>query len=100
MHYQFEWDDRKAQGNLLKHGVSFEEAQTVFSDVFAFESYDRDHSAGEDRFIIMGVSDGGRLLTVAFTARDYRTIRLISARPALRNERLRYEEQIESRRRR
>lgn len=55
MHYRFEWDDTKAAENLRKHGVSFEEARTVFFDVFADESFDVDHSLEEDRFMIIGV---------------------------------------------
>src|SRR4051794_29461921 len=94
MHYRFEWDSAKAAENLRKHGVSFEEARTVFFDVFADESFDVDHSLEEDRFMIIGVSEPGRLLVVAFTLRDYRTIRIISARQALRNEQRRYEEEI------
>lgn len=97
MHYRFEWDAVKASENLRKHGVSFEEARTVYADVFATESFDRQHSIHEDRFMIIGMSARGRLLVVAFTPRDYRTIRIISARQALRNEQRQYEEQIRDR---
>ena len=96
MHYRFEWDPAKAAENLGKHGVSFEDAKTVYLDVFANESYDVDHSAGEDRFMIIGMSERGRVLVVSFTPRDYRTIRIISARQALRNEQRQYEEEIRS----
>src|SRR4051812_42248606 len=94
MHYRFEWDRAKAAENLRKHGVSFEEARTVYSDIFAIESFDRQHSLDEDRFMIIGMSGRGRLLVVAFTIRDYRTIRIISARQAHRNEQRQYEEEI------
>lgn len=97
MHYRFEWDPAKAAANARKHGVSFEEAKTVFTDVFAAESYDRVHSAEEDRFIIVGRSEAGRVLVVAFTLRDHETIRLISARRAETREEHAYEEQIRSR---
>jgi uncharacterized DUF497 family protein len=94
MHYRFEWDPAKAEANLRKHGVSFEEARGVFFDVFAVESFDRQHSMEEDRFMIIGTSERGHLLVVAFTPRDYRTIRIISARQARRNEQRQYEEEI------
>jgi uncharacterized DUF497 family protein len=96
-HYAFEWDPTKATANEAKHGVSFDEAKTVFADRFAVESFDVVHSADEDRFIIIGASEDNRLLTVVFTLRDHQIIRIISAREALRGERLAYEEQIGNR---
>jgi len=60
MHYQFEWDPAKAIANKRKHGVSFEEARTVFADLFAVESFDVEHSVEEDRFMIVGVSESDR----------------------------------------
>ena len=91
--HEFEWDDEKARHNERKHGASFDEAKTCFYDVFAIEAYDANHSAGEDRFIIMGRSDRSRVVVTAFTLRGM-TIRIISAREARRSERLEYEKQI------
>lgn len=88
---QFEWDTAKAAENLAKHGVSFEEAATVFRDTLSATGADPDHSVGEERFITFGVSTSGRLLVVAHTERGD-TIRIISARPATRGERKIYEE--------
>ena len=75
---EFEWDDAKAAINLRRHGVSFEEAKTIFTNPLRI-SFDDFHSAAEDRFIAMGVSDRGRRLFVSHTYRDGR-IRLIMAR--------------------
>jgi uncharacterized DUF497 family protein len=86
-----EWDSRKATTNLRKHGVSFEEAATVFRDTLSATALDPDHSAGEDRYVTFGVSVLGRLLVVAHTEREDR-IRLISARLATKRERIIYEE--------
>ncbi len=77
---RFEWDPGKAAENLAKHGVSSEEAATVFRDPLSATGSDPDHSFGEDRFVTFGISTGGRLLAVAHTDRDD-TIRIISARP-------------------
>ncbi len=85
------WDPRKAAANLRKHGVSFEEAATVFRDTLAATAADPDHSVGEDRYVSFGVSVRGRLLVVAHTEREG-TIRLISARLAKKRERKIYEE--------
>lgn len=57
VHYGFEWDEAKAQSNERKHGVSFDEAATCFLDVFGIESIDTEHSIGEERFVLMGMSD-------------------------------------------
>ena len=88
---QFEWDPAKAAENLAKHGVSFEEASTVFRDTLSATGPDPDHSVGEERFVTFGVSTSGRLLIVAH-AEDGDTIRIIRARPAKSGERKIYEE--------
>ena len=88
--YRFEWDPAKAQANLEKHGVGFDEAATVFGDPLALLMPDLDHSEEEERFLLLGMSGRARLLVVAFAERPPRT-RLISARPATREERKRYE---------
>ena len=87
----FEWDEEKAQANLRKHGVSFEEAQTVFKDPLEITMPDPDHSIDEDRFITIGKSGKKRVLVVVYTERR-KKIRLISARKAARAERKKYEE--------
>lgn len=86
-----DWNPRKAADNLRKHGVSFEEAATVFRDTLSATASDPDHSAGEDRYVTFGVSARGRLLIVSHTERDD-TIWLISARRATKPERRIYEE--------
>lgn len=88
---KFEWDSAKAAENLSKHRVSFEEAATVFRDTLSQTGLDPDHSVGEERLVIFGVSTDGRLLVVAHTERSD-TIRIISARPATPGERQIYEE--------
>ena len=88
----FEWDDRKAELNKKKHGVSFEEAVTVFDDADALQIFDPDHSEAEDRFILLGMSSILRILVVCHCFRaDDDTIRIISARKATRNESSTYE---------
>ena len=87
----FEWDPAKAAANLLEHGVSFEEAATLFLDPLAKIHDDPDHSAAERRDIIVGHSTQGRLLVVSFTDHGSK-IRLISARLTTRRERHDYEE--------
>ena len=87
---QCEWDDRRAAANLSKHGVSFEEAATIFLDPLAATGADPDHSQGEARWITFGLSEVGRLLVVAHTDRQD-SIRIISARLATRMERGLYE---------
>ena len=93
MPLQFEWDDHKARTNLAKHGVSFEEASTVFADPLSITIADPAHSQAEDRFIILGRSHRRLLLVVVHTGRGDK-LRLISARRASRNERKQYEEGI------
>lgn len=92
MGYAFEWDRRKAESNLRKHGISFDEASMVFGDPLGLLMPDPDHSQEEDRYVLLGVSNQRRLLVVSFAERSPRT-RLISARRATRKERRRYEEE-------
>jgi uncharacterized protein len=89
--YIFEWDPKKAESNTRKHGVGFDEASTVFGDPLSLLMPDPDHSLGEERFLVLGMSNRKRLLVVAFAERAPRT-RLISARRANRRERRLYEE--------
>lgn len=89
---RFEWDEAKALANQRKHGVSFDEAETVFSDNLALHQYDGPHSWNEERFIIIGKSARPRLLFVVYVERIEETFRLISARPATVRERRTYEE--------
>ena len=88
---KFEWEPQKAALNLLNHGVSFEEAASVFGDPLAATVADPDHSTDERRFITMGVTLAQRLLVVVHTDRADRT-RIISARAATRGEKKKYEE--------
>lgn len=88
---RFEWDPTKAAINLAKHGVSFDEAATVFRDPLSATGADPDHSLDDERFITFGVSTRGRLLIVAHTESGD-TIRIISARPVTVGERRIYEE--------
>ena len=92
MAYRFEWDASKAAENLRKHGVSFDEAITVFGDPLNLLMPDPDHSVGEKRYLLLGTSHRQRLLVVAFAERPPRT-RLISARRANSRERRKYEEE-------
>lgn len=89
--YEFEWNEIKAQANVRRHGVSFEEAATVFSDPLAILLPDPDHSQGEERFLVLGMSSRQRVLVVSHAERPPRT-RLISARQATRRERGQYED--------
>lgn len=86
----FEWDASKADSNLKKHAVSFEEAATAFGDPLSLTIPDPDHSHEEDRFVLMGETFERQLIVVVFTERGDR-IRLISARLAIRSERRTYE---------
>ena len=90
---EFEWDKVKAAANLKKHGVSFKEAKTVFDDSLAVIFSDEAHSTDEFREIIIGHSQRGRLLMIAFTERQG-NVRIISARPTTRQEREDYEQNI------
>jgi hypothetical protein len=87
----FEWDPVKARNNIHKHGVTFEEASSVFYDPLAATGADPDHSEHEERMITFGRSSSGRLLVVAHTQRDD-AIRIISARTATPGERYIHEE--------
>jgi uncharacterized DUF497 family protein len=91
----FEWDEAKSRRNLKKHGVSFEEASTIFGDPLARTIHDAVHSEQEDRFVNLGESQRGRLLVVVFTDRGDK-IRIVSARAASRRERRDYEEGSET----
>jgi uncharacterized DUF497 family protein len=86
----FEWDENKAEKNERKHGVTFDEAESVFYDPRSLTIPDPDHSETELRFIDIGMSNYDRILVVVYTERDDR-IRLISARSASRKERKLYE---------
>lgn len=90
----FEWDARKARSNLVKHGVAFEEASTVFGDILSVTIPDPVHSKTEHRFVTMGTALTGKLLVVVHTDRGD-NIRIISARRASRRERNSYEKGIE-----
>jgi uncharacterized DUF497 family protein len=87
----FEWGISKAESNIRKHGVSFEEASTVFSDPFELTISDPDHSQGECRFLNIGRSERDRLLEVSYTERHPNAIRIIGARVASRPERQIYD---------
>lgn len=90
---RFIWDSQKSKSNKAKHGVSFEEAQTVFCDENAKVIYDPDHSVDEDRFILLGVSFKLRLLVACYCYRENGTvIRIFSARRANRREEEQYKE--------
>jgi uncharacterized DUF497 family protein len=88
---RFTWDPEKAESNIAKHGVSFEEASTAFGDPLSRTQPDPLHSDEEDRLILMGLTNGGRLVIVAHADRG-ETVRLISARLATAGERRRYEQ--------
>lgn len=88
----FEWDDKKNRSNIVKHGVSFEEASTVFYDENAILFDDPDHSEFEDRFLIIGISESLRICIVSHCYRgDNDVIRIISARKATQSETESYE---------
>jgi uncharacterized protein len=90
---KFEWDDAKARSNRRKHGVSFEEARTVFYDDDALLRPDEEHSEEEDRFVLLGLSGILRLLLVCHCYREGESvIRIISARKASRSERTQYDD--------
>ena len=83
----FKWDNTKSIANEKKHGVSFQEASTVFSDELAIEFYDNNHSDWEDRFLLLGLSNRLNMLLVCYCYRETeRIIRIISARKATKNE--------------
>ena len=88
----FEWDQRKAETNLIKHGVSFPEATTVFDDPYARVIADPDHSQNEERFVILGLSMQARELVVCYCRRgaSESAVRIISARKATKSEMRQY----------
>ena len=87
---QFEWDKKKAAENLRKHGISFEEASSVFYDPLSATFDDPEHSIAEHRLITVGLSARHRLLVVSYMERG-KNLRIISARPATSHERKRHE---------
>lgn len=78
----FEWDTAKAKANIRKHGVSFDEARSVFYDEFAVQFFDEENSDSEERFLMLGMSNKARLLLICHCERDENVIRIISARKA------------------
>ena len=89
---KFEWNSSKAASNIKKHGVSFEEAQSVFYDEHATQFFDSDNSEAEDRFLMLGVSNESRILLVCHCeVGSDNLIRIISARKATKNERKQYQ---------
>ena len=94
MAVEFEWDEKKAAANLARHGLSFEEAQTVFRDPLARIVDDQIHSTAERRELIIGNTLPGRFVFVCFTQRAPQRVRLISARPGTKKERRKYEDYI------
>lgn len=96
MNYDFEWDPHKARMNRQKHGVGFEHAATVFRDPRALSVFDDTHSRGEDRWVTLGVSAGGRILVVHHTFEEVTTntirIRIFSSRKATKKEIAQYGE--------
>ena len=88
---RFKWDDEKEKINIRKHGISFDEARTVFYDEKAIQFFDPDHSEEEDRFILLGISFKLRILVVCHCFRESETVvRLFSARKADRDEEQEY----------
>ena len=88
----FEWDTGKARRNEAKHGVTFIEVKTVFDDPFGITIPDPDHSAAEQRWLELGISESGKLLVVCYTERR-EIVRIISCRPASKSERKSYEDE-------
>ncbi len=89
---KFEWDSAKADTNVKKHGVSFEEAKSVFYDELAIQFYQNDNAEGEDRFLMLGLSATHKVLMICHCERNSGNIvRIISARKATKNERQFYE---------
>ena len=89
---KFEWDDKKAESNFKKHGVSFSEAVTVFGDPLAVTFYDPDHSIDEYRLLTFGVTRTGKFVIVSHTARN-RFLRIISVRQMTKQEKKIYFEE-------
>ena len=92
---RFQWDENKNESNIVKHGVSFDEASTVFDDEEAIFISDPDHSVGEERVLLLGLSSREKILVVCHCYRENdEVIRIISARPATKNEKRQYNERI------
>ena len=92
---RFEWDDRKNRTNFEKHGVWFEEAQTIWADGNSVEFFDSEHSEDEERFLRIGTSSRLKVLLVVFCEREEgAAIRIVSARKASRKEEQQYEKGI------
>jgi len=94
---RFKWNSYKDNANFRNHGVSFDEAKTVFYDENAVEFYDKDHSLGEDRYLMIGLSSKLRLLLVNYTVREEKDediIRIISSRKPTKKERMIYFERL------
>ena len=96
MHYRFEWDPAKERANISKHKVSFRRAATVFRDPNQLSIYDKEHSEREDRWITMGIDNGGILRVVVHTFKQVNEevceVRIISARKATNRESQQYQE--------
>ncbi|WP_394754087.1 BrnT family toxin [Crenothrix sp.] len=96
MQYNFEWDPNKAQSNIEKHGVTFEEAAEVFLDALHIPVFDFEHNGIEERWITLGKNTNERILVVVHTFQEHNeqmaTVRLISARKATKYEQQQYEE--------
>ena len=90
---RFEWDNNKAESNFRKHGVTFEEAVTVFADPYLLFTEDSKNSEGEEREWAIGEAENGSMIVVVFTMRGEK-LRIISARKATKRERRRYEQGI------
>jgi len=90
---RFAWDPEKAESNAMKHGVAFPEAATAFGDPLSLTIPDPDHSEGEARYLLIGLTSQGRLVVVGHIEDDDESIRLIHARRATRTERRDYEEE-------
>ena len=88
---QFDWNERKAESNLKKHGISFAEAETVWGDYFYIDLFDEEHSFEENRYLIFGESAQTRLLVVSYTEKE-NCLRIISAREMTPKERRDYEQ--------
>lgn len=88
----YEWDEVKEKLNIAKHGVSFDEAASVFGDEYGLIIFDKDHSNDEERFYLLGMSEKDRILLVVHCYKENDTIRIISARKAMAREKKQYKE--------
>ncbi|CZE51575.1 BrnT family toxin [Campylobacter geochelonis] len=93
MEQNYEWSLTKERLNIIKHGVNFTEAKSVFADEYALVIFDEDHSETEERFLILGMSDKERILLVVHCYKENDTIRIISSRRATSRECKQYKEQ-------